>query len=115
MQDARALCREVGATLLRALPRRRGARRHVPRIAPGIPERSRQSAGAHVRRALRWRHADPARAQALTAYDDRSTDMADHPLDDLAAGDVVLDAIPEDVEATVAQRDQWLRSLQGGR
>jgi hypothetical protein len=40
--------------------------------------------------------------------------MANHPLESLNADDVVLDAIPEDVEATVEQRDRWLRSVQRG-
>ena len=37
-----------------------------------------------------------------------------HPLEHLKPGDLVLDALPEDVEATVKQRNQWLRSLQPG-
>jgi len=40
--------------------------------------------------------------------------MPTHPLERLQPGDVVLDAIPEAIEATVKQRNAWLRSLQPG-
>ncbi len=40
--------------------------------------------------------------------------MPTHPLEQLKPGDLVLDALPEDVEASVAARDHWLDTLQPG-
>ena len=37
--------------------------------------------------------------------------MPDYPLPDLRADDVVLDLIPDDVEASVRVRNEWLRSM----
>ncbi|MCK1325415.1 hypothetical protein IVA94_32035 [Bradyrhizobium sp. 156] len=47
---------------------------------------------------------------------DKSTevDMPSYPLQGLRSDDVVLDLLPDNVEASVRQRDKWLKSLQGG-
>jgi hypothetical protein len=37
--------------------------------------------------------------------------MVTYPLQGLKAGDVVLDLLPDEVEASVRQRDQWLKSM----
>jgi hypothetical protein len=41
-------------------------------------------------------------------------DMPDYPLPDLRADDVVLDLIPDDLEASVRERNEWLRSMRAG-
>src|SRR5262245_16042856 len=41
-------------------------------------------------------------------------DMPSYPLQGLRSEDVVLDLLPDDVEASVRQRDKWLKSLQQG-
>ena len=67
VQDARVVRGRVGQAILRALSRRGDPGRHVPRASARVPRRARQPARPHVRRALRRRYADPARAQRFSA------------------------------------------------
>jgi hypothetical protein len=40
--------------------------------------------------------------------------MPSYPIEGLRSGDVVLDLMPDEVEASVRRRDDWLRTMRGG-